>query len=252
MGFFYLEDRKYRLNKFAAAFPGRIDQIGTHEIEAWLNGLEVSGRTRNNYRNAVLQFFRYARGKRYLPRNEPTAVEDVASKDYPGLAQVVPGPGALGSVVGDLARCVDFVAFTGSTPVGQKLLASLGPLLRPSLMDLGGCDPLIVCDDANLERAANATVFGRFSNNGQICAAVKRVYVHAKVAEEYVAKVLAHVKAVKVGPYTDASTDVGPLANNRGTRFSASFCTTLWRKGRSSKRVVCRKRRTGHIGRRRF
>ncbi len=79
VSFFHLEDRKYRMNKFAAAFPGRIDQISTHEIEVWLNGLNVSGRTRNNYRNAVLQLFRYARGKRYLPRNEPTVVEDVAA-----------------------------------------------------------------------------------------------------------------------------------------------------------------------------
>lgn len=78
VSFFHLEDRKYRMNKFAAAFPGRIDQITTHEIEVWLNGLGISGRTRNNYRNAVLQLFRYARGKRYLPRNEPTVVEDVA------------------------------------------------------------------------------------------------------------------------------------------------------------------------------
>ena len=61
VSFFHLEDRKYRMNKFAAAFPGRIDQISTHEIEVWLNGLGISGRTRNNYRNAVLQLFRYAR-----------------------------------------------------------------------------------------------------------------------------------------------------------------------------------------------
>ena len=78
-GFFHLEDRKYRMNKFASSFPGRIDLVSTHEIEVWLNGLKVSGRTRNNYRNAVLQLFRYARGKRYLPRNEPTVVEDVAA-----------------------------------------------------------------------------------------------------------------------------------------------------------------------------
>jgi integrase len=79
VSFFHLEDRKYRLNKFAAAFPGRIDHVTTHEVETWLNGLEVNSRTRNNYRNAALQLFRYARGKRYLPRNEPTAVEDIAS-----------------------------------------------------------------------------------------------------------------------------------------------------------------------------
>jgi len=79
VSFYHLEDRKYRLNKFAKAFPGRIDRISTHEIEVWLNGLGVSGRTRNNYRNAALQLFRYARGKRYLLRNEPTVVEDVAT-----------------------------------------------------------------------------------------------------------------------------------------------------------------------------
>lgn len=78
-GFFHLEDRKYRMNKFASSFPSRIDLVSTHEIEVWLNSLKVSGRTRNNYRNAVLQLFRYARGKRYLPRNEPTVVEDVAA-----------------------------------------------------------------------------------------------------------------------------------------------------------------------------
>lgn len=142
---------------------------------------------------------------------------DDAFKDYPGLAQVVHGPGKLGSAVAT-AEGVDFVVFTGSTPVGRKLQAALAPLLRPSLLELGGCDPVIICDDANLERAANATVFGRFSNNGQICAAVKRVYVQATVAERFVDKVIAHVRAIKVGPPTDASTDVGPLANNRGTK----------------------------------
>jgi len=86
-------------------------------------------------------------------------------------------------------------------------------------MELGGCDPLIVCDDANLERAANASVFGRFSNNGQICAAVKRVYVHANVAEAYLAKVLTHVRSLKVGPGSEPTSDVGPLANYRGDRL---------------------------------
>lgn len=143
---------------------------------------------------------------------------DDAFKDHPGIAQVVHGPGALGSVVAT-APGVDFVAFTGSTAVGRKLQAALGPLLRPSLMELGGCDPLIVCDDANLERAANATVFGRFSNNGQVCAAVKRVYVHAKVADKYLEKVLARVRAVKVGPGTDPTSDVCPLANHRGDKM---------------------------------
>ena len=153
-----------------------------------------------------------------------------AFKDYPGLAQVVHGPGALGSVVAT-SPGVDFVAFTGSTAVGRKLQAALGPLLRPSLMDLGGCDPLIVCDDANLERAASATVFGRFSNNGQICAAVKRVYVQASVAQEYLERVLTHVRNIKVGPYTDSSSDVGPLANNRGDKILRELLQDALNKG---------------------
>lgn len=81
VSFFHLEDRKYRLNKFAEALPGRIDHVTTHEIEVWLNGLGVSARTRNNYRSGALQLFRYARAKRYLPRNEPTVVEDVAASN---------------------------------------------------------------------------------------------------------------------------------------------------------------------------
>ena len=143
---------------------------------------------------------------------------DEAFKDHPGIAQVVHGPGSLGSVVAT-APGVDFVAFTGSIAVGRKLQAALGPLLRPSLMELGGCDPLIICDDANLERAANATVFGRFSNNGQVCAAVKRVYVHAKIAAAYLEKVLTLVRSVKVGSGSDPTSDVGPLANRRGDQL---------------------------------
>ena len=137
-----------------------------------------------------------------------------AFRDFPGLVQVVQGPGRVGSVVAT-ADGVDFVVFTGSTAVGRRLQVELAPLLRPSLLELGGCDPMIVCEDANLERAANAAVFGRFCNNGQVCAAVKRVYVHAAVARPFVARVLAHVRALKLGPYTDATSDLGPLANDR-------------------------------------
>jgi len=86
VSFFHLEDRKYRLKKFTQAFSGRIDQITTHDVEAWLNGLKVNGRTRNNYRSAMLQLFRYGRSKRYLPRNEPTVVEDVPKANSNGGA----------------------------------------------------------------------------------------------------------------------------------------------------------------------
>lgn len=88
--------------------------------------------------------------------------------------------------------------------------------LTPSLLELGGSDPLIVTDDANLTRAAKATVFGRFSNNGQICEAVKRVYVNEKVADAFIANVKKEVEVLTSGEYTTPSNDVGPLANGRG------------------------------------
>ena len=138
-----------------------------------------------------------------------------AFKDWPGLAQVVHGPGKLGTVLAT-AEGVDFVVFTGSTAVGRKLQGDLAPLLRPALLELGGCDPMIVCEDANVERAANAAVFGRFCNNGQVCAAVKRVYVHAAVARNFIERVVAGTRALKLGPYTDPASDLGPLANDRG------------------------------------
>ncbi|MEO8458821.1 MAG: aldehyde dehydrogenase family protein [Chloroflexota bacterium] len=137
-----------------------------------------------------------------------------AFRDHPDLVQVVHGPGKLGSAIAT-ASGVDFVSFTGSTAVGRQIEAALAPLLRPALLELGGSDPAIVTDDANLERAANGIVWGRFMNNGQVCAAVKRVYVQRSVAEPFIQKVIEKVRTLRLGPYTDHSADVGPLANNR-------------------------------------
>ena len=137
-----------------------------------------------------------------------------AFKDWPGLAQVLHGPGKLGTVLAT-AEGVDFVCFTGSTAVGRRLQAELAPLLRPALLELGGCDPMIVCEDANVERAAHAAVFGRFCNNGQVCAAVKRVYVHTAVARPFIEKVVAATRQLRLGPANDPASDLGPLANDR-------------------------------------
>ncbi|MCL4745021.1 MAG: aldehyde dehydrogenase family protein [Burkholderiaceae bacterium] len=138
-----------------------------------------------------------------------------AFTDFPALAQVVHGTADLGSQLAT-AEGVDFVVFIGSTRVGRKLRAALAPLLRPALFEMGGAVALIVCDDANLERAANAAVFGRFSNNGQGCANVNRVYVQRTVADAFIHKVMHKVRALKSGPYTDPFCEIGPLANGRG------------------------------------
>jgi len=73
----HLEDRRSRLNRFAREFPGRIDSITATEIEHWLNGLKIGSRTKNNYRSALQQLFRFAQSRRYLSKNEPLAIQDI-------------------------------------------------------------------------------------------------------------------------------------------------------------------------------
>jgi len=108
------------------------------------------------------------------------------------------------------------VAFTGSTPVGKKLMALAGGDLKHVTLELGGSDPIIVCDDANLDRAASAASVGRFFNAGQACLAVKRVFVFDSVADEFVEKLVAKVRKLRVGPGTAEGVMLGPLHSSGG------------------------------------
>src|SRR5215204_5623509 len=107
------------------------------------------------------------------------------------------------------------IAFTGSTPVGKKLMALAAGDLKRITLELGGSDPMIVCDDANLNRAASAASVGRFFNAGQACLAVKRVYVFESVADEFVEKLAAKVRRLRVGPGTAEGVMLGPLHSAR-------------------------------------
>ncbi len=132
--------------------------------------------------------------------------------EFPGLVQVVHGAGDLGALVATAAG-IGVVVFSGSAAIGHKLQAALAPLQRQGVFDLSGINPLIVCDDAHLEHAANAAVFARFSNNGQSGAAVNQIYVQRAVADAFIHKVVHKVRALKSGPYTDPFCELGPLAN---------------------------------------
>src|SRR5882672_1995515 len=137
-----------------------------------------------------------------------------AFAELPGLVQVAHGTGDLGAQLATAAG-IGRVVFTGSAAIGQALQAMLAPLQRTGVFDLSGINPLIVCDDANLERAANAAVFARFSNNGQCGAAVNRIYVQRAIADAFIHKMVHKVRALKSGPYTDPFCELGPLANGR-------------------------------------
>jgi benzaldehyde dehydrogenase (NAD) len=91
------------------------------------------------------------------------------------------------------------VNFTGSTRVGKIIASIAARYLKPVVLELGGKAPLIVLEDADLDAAVNATVFGAFANSGQICMSTERVIVHEKVAEEFAAKLAKRVAALPSG-----------------------------------------------------
>jgi alpha-ketoglutaric semialdehyde dehydrogenase len=129
----------------------------------------------------------------------------------PGVLNVVQGYGeeAGQPLVGD--RRVAVVSFTGSTAVGRMIARVAGERLAKVCLELGGKNPLVVCDDADLDRAADAAVLSAFSNAGQRCAAGSRLIVFEGVYERFRELVVERARAQKVGP--DDEHDFGPVIN---------------------------------------
>ncbi|OLT38672.1 aldehyde dehydrogenase [Saccharomonospora sp. CUA-673] len=121
-----------------------------------------------------------------------------AVPEHPVL-QLVTGFGATGAAL--TTAGVDKIAFTGSAATGKKVMASAAETLTPVVIEAGGKDPLLVDADADLEAAADATVWGAFSNAGQTCAGVERVYVHERVYDAFVDKVVDKARKVEAGEH---------------------------------------------------
>jgi acyl-CoA reductase-like NAD-dependent aldehyde dehydrogenase len=92
---------------------------------------------------------------------------------------------------------VDKIIFTGSVATGKRVAEAAANYLIPVVLELGGKDPMIVLEDANIENAARGAIWGAFANCGQSCASVERCYVHEKIATEFIAAVLAETKRLK-------------------------------------------------------
>ncbi len=116
---------------------------------------------------------------------------------YPeDLIQIVNGYGETGA---SLIDEVDMVAFTGSVNTGRRVAERAASRLIPVSLELGGKDPMIVLRDADIERASNAAVWGAFTNSGQVCISVERVYVEEPVADEFIRRVVEKTKALRQG-----------------------------------------------------
>jgi putative phosphonoacetaldehyde dehydrogenase len=111
----------------------------------------------------------------------------------------------------------DIVTFTGSVKVGKHIAATAG--YKRLVLELGGNDPLIVMEDADLDKAAELAVQGATKNSGQRCTAVKRILVVEKVADKFAEAVLAKAKKLKSGDPMDPDTDIGTVIHERAARM---------------------------------
>jgi len=123
--------------------------------------------------------------------------------------QVATGDGSTGAA---LIGQVDCVMFTGSVKTGAAVMKAAAERLIPCYLELGGKDPMVVCADADIDRAANAASFYSMNNAGQVCISVERCYVEAPVYDEFVAKVTENVRGLRQGAPTEPGTvDVGAV-----------------------------------------
>ena len=134
----------------------------------------------------------------------------------PEMLSVVTGlPGEFGdAMITD--PDIDLITFTGSVPVGKYIAAKSG--YRRIVLELGGNDPLIVMEDADLAKAAELAVAGATKNSGQRCTAVKRILVVESVADRFAEEVLARAKMIKYGDPKDPETDLGTVIHERAAQ----------------------------------
>jgi acyl-CoA reductase-like NAD-dependent aldehyde dehydrogenase len=132
------------------------------------------------------------------------------------IFQVVVGDGATGSaLIHSRGPGIDKLVFTGSVATGKRIAAAAAERLLPMVLELGGKDPMLVLDDADIDVASSAAVWGAFVNAGQTCLSVERCYVHRSRYEEFLRACVEKTNRLRVGDGLDPQTDVGPMIHER-------------------------------------
>jgi len=126
-----------------------------------------------------------------------------------GLVQVVQGRGEVGA--GLISARPDKVLFTGSVATGKRVAEACAGRLIPSVLELGGKDAMVVLADADLQTASSAAIWGGFTNCGQACLSVERLYVERPIANRFISLCVEKTKRLRVGRPEDPATDVGPM-----------------------------------------
>ncbi len=139
---------------------------------------------------------------------------------------------------------VQTVLFTGSVGIGKRVMELASRNLTHVVLELGGKDPMIVLDDADLEKAARGAVWAGFMNTGQSCASIERVYVDRRVADEFLSRVVELAKNLRVGNPLDPAIDIGPMTTLDQLEVVVEHLADARAKGAQ---ILCGGRRPGDL-----
>ena len=159
------------------------------------------------------------------------------------IFQVVVGDGSAGAAL--VEAPIDKVVFTGSVRTGKRVAETAARKLLPVLLELGGKDPMLVLDDADLDVATSAALWGAFMNAGQTCLSVERCYVHRSLYEKFLAAVVEKTGKLRVGNGIDPETDMGPMIHEQQLRVVEAHVADARARGA---RLLCGGRRLPELG----
>jgi len=152
----------------------------------------------------------------------------------PNLVTVIQGGGDVGQALIDAAP--DKIMFTGSVATGRRVAEACASKLIPTVLELGGKDAMIVLSDANLDIAASAAVWGSYTNCGQVCLSVERLFVDRSVEGKFLTLCVEKTKKLRLGPGSDSSTDVGPMIRPQHVQRMTELISDALSRGA---RVLC-------------
>jgi acyl-CoA reductase-like NAD-dependent aldehyde dehydrogenase len=133
----------------------------------------------------------------------------------PGVVNIVSGYGPDCGEPLVLDPHVRVIAFTGSLATGQRIAQLAAPMMKKLHLELGGKDAFIVAEDANLEVAVPGVAWAALLNTGQVCTSTERVYVHESIAPEFIERITAYARGLRLGAGMEPETDMGPLIDDR-------------------------------------
>ncbi len=128
-----------------------------------------------------------------------------------GVINVVTGDGSTGEYL--VGSDIDMVSFTGSAETGKNIMKNSAEKLHRTSLELGGSDAFIVFKDADIEKAINGAVWGRFMNAGQVCVSPKRIFVENDIADSFIEEFVNRTKSLVVGSGLEPGTDIGPVVS---------------------------------------